>query len=77
MDGLLVDGLLALVMTLLAFILRRIFAITDRLNAEDRVLHERITNVQTQYVSKHDFDLAVTRIIDCITRLESKIDNDR
>jgi len=77
MDGLLVDGLLALVMTLLAFILRRIFAITDRLNAEDRVLHERITNVQTHYVSKHDFDLAVTRIIDCITRLESKIDNDR
>ena len=74
MDGLLVDGLLALVMTLLAFILRRIFAITDRLGSEDRVLHERITKVQTHYVSKHDFDLAVTRIIDCITRLESKID---
>ena len=74
MDGLLVDGLLALVMTLLAFILRRIFAITDRLGTEDRVLHERITKVQTHYVSKHDFDLAVTRIIDCITRLESKID---
>ena len=74
MDGLLGDGLLALVMTLLAFILRRIFAITDRLGTEDRVLHERITKVQTHYVSKHDFDLAVTRIIDCITRLESKID---
>ena len=77
MDGLIFDGLLALVVLLLGFILRRIFAITDRLNAEDRVLHERITNVQTHYVSKHDFDLAVTRIIDCITRLESKIDNDR
>ena len=74
MDGLLVDGLLALVMTLLAFILRRIFAITDRLGSEDRVLHERITKVQTHYVSKHDFDLAVTRIIDCITRLENKIE---
>ena len=74
MDGMVFDGLLALVMTLLAFILRRIFAITDRLGSEDRVLHERITKVQTHYVSKHDFDLAVTRIIDCITRLESKID---
>ena len=74
MDGLIFDGLLALVVLLLGFILRRIFAITDRLNAEDRILHERITNVQTHYVSKHDFDLAVTRIIDCITRLESKMD---
>ena len=73
MDGLVVDGLLGLVM-LVAFILRRIFAITDRLSAEDRALHERITKVQTHYVSKHDFDVAVTRIIDCITRLESKID---
>ena len=74
MDGLVVDGLLGLVMMLVAFILRRIFAITDRLGAEDRALHERITEVQTHYVSKHDFDVAVTRIIDCITRLENKIE---
>jgi len=73
-DGLIVDGLLGLVMMLVAFILRRVFVITDRLGAEDRALHERITKVQTHYVSKNDFDVAVTRIIDCITRLENKIE---
>ena len=56
------------------FILRRIFSLTDRLAAEDRKLHGRITVVQTEYVSKKDFDVAVDRIIDCINRLESKID---
>ena len=55
------------------FILRRIFALTDRLSLEDRKLHERITYVQTEYVSKKDFDVAVDRIIDCINRLEMKM----
>ena len=55
------------------FILRRIFALTDRLASEDRKLHGRITVVQTEYVSKKDFDTAVDRIIDCINRLELKI----
>ena len=55
------------------FILRRIFSLTDRLAAEDRKLHGRITVVQTEYVSKKDFDTAVDRIIDCINRLEAKI----
>lgn len=55
------------------FILRRIFSLTDSLAAEDRKLHGRITIVQTEYVSKKDFDTAVDRIIDCINRLEAKI----
>ena len=55
-------------------ILRRIFSLTDRLAAEDRKLHGRITVVQTEYVSKKDFDVAVDRIIDCLNRLESKMD---
>ena len=63
------------VMVLLGgFILRRIFSLTDRLALEDRKLHGRITVVQTEYVSKKDFDVAVDRIIDCINRLESKMD---
>lgn len=74
MDGIVFDGLLALVMLLLGFILRRIFSITDRLAAEDRKLLERISKVQTDYVSKVDFERAVTRIIDSINRLESKMD---
>jgi len=73
MDGMVFDGLLALVMMLLAFILRRIFSITDRLAAEDRKLLERISKVQTEYLSKVDFERAVTRIIDSINRLEAKI----
>ena len=74
MDGIVLDGLLALVMLLLGFILRRIFSITDRLAAEDRKLLERISKVQTEYLSKVDFERAVTRIIDSINRLESKMD---
>ena len=67
------DILLAVVVLLTGFILRRIFALMDKLSNEDKKLHERVTWVQTQYVSKKDFDTAVDRIIDCINRLEVKI----
>ena len=68
------DVLLAGVILLTGFILRRIFTLMDKLSNEDKKLHERITYVQTQYVSKKDFDTAVDRIIDCINRLEMKMD---
>ena len=68
------DVLLAGVILLTGFILRRIFTLMDKLSNEDKKLHERITWVQTQYVSKKDFDTAVDRIIDCINRLEMKMD---
>jgi hypothetical protein len=71
--AILFDILLGGILLLTGFILRRIFALTDRLAVEDKKLHERITYVQTQYVSKKDFDVAVDRIIDCINRLEVKI----
>ena len=67
------DMMFGVMVLLGGFILRRIFALTDRLAAEDKRLHERITIVQTEYVSKKDFDVAVDRIIDCINRLEVKI----
>ena len=67
------DMMFGMMILLGGFILRRIFSLTDRLAAEDRKLHGRITVVQTEYVSKKDFDVAVDRIIDCINRLEMKI----
>lgn len=67
------DMMFGVMVLLGGFILRRIFALTDRLSSEDKKLHERITYVQTEYVSKKDFDVAVDRIIDCINRLEVKI----
>ena len=67
------DMMFGVMVLLGGFILRRIFSLTDRLASEDRKLHGRITVVQTEYVSKKDFDTAVDRIIDCINRLESKI----
>jgi hypothetical protein len=70
----LIDSLLVGVILLVGFILRRIFALMDKLATEDKKLHERVTWVQTQYVSKKDFDTAVDRIIDCINRLEMKMD---
>ena len=68
------DMMFGVMVLLGGFILRRIFSLTDRLALEDRKLHGRITIVQTEYVSKKDFDVAVDRIIDCINRLESKMD---
>ena len=68
------DMMFGVMVLLGGFILRRIFSLTDRLASEDRRLHERITVVQTEYVSKKDFDTAVDRIIDCINRLELKMD---
>ena len=68
------DMMFGVMVLLGGFILRRIFSLTDRLALEDRKLHGRITTVQTEYVSKKDFDTAVDRIIDCINRLESKMD---
>ena len=68
------DMMFGMMVLLGGFILRRIFALTDRLASEDRKLHGRITVVQTEYVSKKDFDTAVDRIIDCINRLEAKIE---
>ena len=77
-DPFVADALLAVIMLLLGFLLRRIFTLYDRISSEsrleDRRLHERITEVQTTYLTKHDFDQAATRIIDAINRLESKID---
>ena len=68
------DMMFGVMVLLGGFILRRIFSLTDSLALEDRKLHGRITVVQTEYVSKKDFDTAVDRIIDCINRLESKMD---
>jgi hypothetical protein len=68
------DMMFGVMVLLGGFILRRIFSLTDSLAAEDRKLHGRITVVQTEYVSKKDFDTAVDRIIDCINRLEAKIE---
>jgi len=68
------DMMFGVMVLLGGFILRRVFSLTDSLAAEDRKLHGRITVVQTEYVSKKDFDTAVDRIIDCINRLEAKIE---
>ena len=68
------DMMFGVMVLLGGFILRRVFSLTDSLAAEDRKLHGRITVVQTEYVSKKDFDVAVDRIIDCINRLEAKIE---
>ena len=68
------DMMFGVMVLLGGFILRRIFSLTDSLALEDRKLHGRITVVQTEYVSKKDFDVAVDRIIDCINRLEAKIE---
>jgi len=70
----LLDFAFGLVAVAVGFIVKRIFVITDRLAESDRQLHSRITDAQMTFVSKADFDTAVTRIIDSINRLEAKLE---
>mgnify|MGYP003632725674 CR=1 FL=1 len=57
-----------------AFIVKRIFILMDRLQTEDKTLHSRITDAQMSFVSKKDFEVQVERIINAINRLESKME---
>lgn len=66
------DMVFGVLMVGLSFILRRFFTLIDQLREEDKELHNRITKVQTSYVTKHDFEAAVDRIISHIDRLEER-----
>ena len=76
-SGILLDLAFALLAVIASFILRRIFTLFDRLVAEDKQLHDRITKVQTTYVSKYDFDQAVDRILESLNRVEQRMNESK
>jgi uncharacterized membrane protein YhiD involved in acid resistance len=75
--GILVDAGFASLCIVASFVLRRVFTLFDRLVAEDKQLHDRITKVQTTYVSKYDFDQAVDRILESINRVEQRMNESK
>ena len=76
-SGILLDITFGALCLIASFVLRRIFTLFDRLVVEDKQLHDRITKVQTTYVSKYDFDQAVDRILETLNRVEQRMNESK
>ncbi len=72
-QGVFIDVILAALFAVFGIMGRRFWQLIDQLRGEDRVLHDRITKVQTGYVQKADFDTAVDRILNRIDKMEEKL----
>jgi len=56
--------------TVMGFLLKRIFSLLDELRKEDMVLHEKINEVRVEYLTKGEFESAVSRILARFDKLE-------
>lgn len=72
-----VDMLYGVMMILMGFMLRRVFSLFDRLHDEDKVLHNRITDIKTQAVSRNELNGAIDRVISRLDKLEERLINGR
>lgn len=71
------DMLFGVMLVLMGFMLRRVFALFDRLHDEDKVLHNRITELSTQAVSRSELTGAIDRVLNRIDKLEERLMNGR
>jgi len=69
----LIDALLGLLLIITGFILKRIFYLFDNLTLEDRLLHERITQVATESVSRTELNGAIDRVLNRIDKMEERL----
>ena len=69
----LIDSLLGLLILITGFILKRIFHLFDNLTLEDRLLHERITQVATESVSRTELNGAIDRVLNRIDKMEERL----
>ncbi len=72
-----VDMLYAVMLVLMGFMLRRVFALFDRLHDEDKVLHNRITDISTKAVTRGELNGAIDRVISRLDKLEHRLMNGR
>ena len=75
--GVMLDAVLGLLILGVGMMMRRFWQLVDNLRESDMILHNRITNVQTEtlsmYVQKQDFEQAVDRILSWIDRMEETL----
>jgi hypothetical protein len=74
-ESAMVDMLFGVLSIGLAFILRRVFSLFDKLQEEDKILHSRITELGAQAVSRAELHGAIDRVLNRIDKLEERLMN--
>ena len=70
-----IDTLLGVLILIMGFVLKRIFHLFDALMKEDKLLHNRITEIATATVSRQEVQGAIDRVISRIDKLEERLMN--
>lgn len=74
MEGtVMIDILLGSLLAIMAFLLKRIFQLFDKLMEEDKLLHSRITDVSVDGVSRTELQGAIDRVLLRIDKMEERI----
>jgi len=68
----LIDALLGMMLLITGFVLKRIFYLFDNLMKEDKILHDRITKVATDAVSRSELNGAIDRVLNRIDKMEER-----
>ena len=68
-----IDMLYGVLLAIFGVMLRRSFAVYDRLHDEDKSLHSRITDLQTSAVSRAELSGAIDRVLNRIDKLEERL----
>jgi len=71
------DMLFGVLMVLFGVTMRRVFQLFDRLQDEDKVLHNRITNIASEAVSRKELNDSIDRVLNRIDKLEERLINGR
>jgi hypothetical protein len=71
------DMLFGVLMVLFGVTIRRVFQLFDRLQDEDKVLHNRITNIASEAVSRKELNDSIDRVLNRIDKLEERLMNGR
>ena len=71
------DMLFGVLMVLFGVTIRRVFQLFDRLQDEDKILHNRITNIASEAVSRKELNDSIDRVLNRIDKLEERLINGR
>lgn len=69
------DMLFGVLMVLFGITIRRVFQLFDRLQDEDKTLHNRITNLASEAVSRKELHDSIDRVLHRIDKLEERLMN--
>ena len=69
------DMLFGVLMVLFGITIRRVFQLFDRLQDEDKILHNRITSLASEAVSRKELHDSIDRVLHRIDKLEERLMN--